>query len=666
MTWGESPTRIETLRTDRGEVSLVDRGQRALHEGDITAAGWLLANVAPPRPALRGRLALLVESAIEEELQRRGAPPPGVGASSDLDASLSDQLYRSRLVGSPGIALSMGSLEGIANLAGALEAEDSAVLRWWLAATEERPVRVLLAFEDRDLAVYDEPIPLARLLEPERESGIRRAPLAAPEVAQSSASMALSAAPETPPHLLPLEPDPSPVLPATMNDAEALMRAMAEIFSDDAKASDDFLAESPEAAAEESAEAVEAAEPYRGWAESAELVETRAEGEPPPVEAYAGDSLPPEACADENEPPPEAYADDAAESAPPPEAYADESPAPADVEDANAEDADAGDDEDDEDDDETIESEEPPTVQAADEVEPPTEIELPRARPTGPPLDPAAANDWQRWVRELETTRGPKPLAVIERTFVSAFVPLSDARSRGIAGESADAIIEAWSSSFAKSYSEAFDALKMRGKRPTMVLDVPEIALRIGRLHGARAVQLILVDGLRFDLGMRVNERLKVLLGRHAALTERLLLWSALPSRTANQLELIGRGAQGLREIGDGADSEVPVARGRAATTLRRVRAGHREVLKLDLVESALSVPGAPVAERFDCLADETAEALANHILKLAPRTLALVFGDHGFTLDPMNGGTSAGKSGGASPEEVLVPAFAWLVGAVH
>lgn len=646
MTWGESPTRIETLRTDRGDVSLVDRGQRTLHESDITAANWLLATVAPPRPALRGRLALLVESAIEEELQRRGAPPPGVGASSDLDASLSDQLYRARLVGSPGIALSMGSLEGIANLAGALEAEDSAVLRWWLAATDERPVRVLLAFEDRDLAVYDEPIPLARLLEPERESGIRRAPLASPEVAQSSASMALSAAPETPPHLLPLEPEPSPVLPATMNDAEALMRAMAEIFSDDAKASDDFVAESPVAP-----QAEEAAEPYRGWAESTELVETRAEGEPPPVQAYAGDSIPPEPCADENEPPPEAYAD---ESEPPPEAYADE-------------DEDGDEDEDESDSEhEHEESEEPPTVHAVDEVEPPTEIELPRARPTGPPLDPAAANDWQRWVRELETTRGPKPLAVIERTFVSAFVPLCDARSRGIAGESADPIIEAWSSSFAKSYSEAFDALKMRGKRPTMVLDVPDIALRIGRLHGARAVQLILVDGLRFDLGMRVNERLKVLLGRHAALTERLLLWSALPSRTSNQLELIGRGAQGLREIGDGADSEVPVARGRAATTLRRVRAGHREVLKLDLVESALSVPGAPVAERFDCLADETAEALANHILKLAPRTLALVFGDHGFTLDPMNGGTSAGKSGGASPEEVLVPAFAWLVGAVH
>ena len=48
------------------------------------------------------------------------------------------------------------------------------------------------------------------------------------------------------------------------------------------------------------------------------------------------------------------------------------------------------------------------------------------------------------------------------------------------------------------------------------------------------------------------------------------------------------------------------------------------------------------------------------------PRTLVMMFGDHGFLLDPVVGGTSAGRSGGASPEEVLVPAFAWLVGNVH
>jgi hypothetical protein len=43
-----------------------------------------------------------------------------------------------------------------------------------------------------------------------------------------------------------------------------------------------------------------------------------------------------------------------------------------------------------------------------------------------------------------------------------------------------------------------------------------------------------------------------------------------------------------------------------------------------------------------------------------------MVFGDHGFLLDSLEGGTTAARSGGASPEEVLVPAFAWLIGNVH
>jgi hypothetical protein len=43
-----------------------------------------------------------------------------------------------------------------------------------------------------------------------------------------------------------------------------------------------------------------------------------------------------------------------------------------------------------------------------------------------------------------------------------------------------------------------------------------------------------------------------------------------------------------------------------------------------------------------------------------------LVFGDHGFRMESSGSGTSAGSSGGASPEEVLVPGFAWLIGDVH
>ena len=127
MTWA-TPTNDQPS-VSRGEVRFVGGGERAELEAMATSSGLLLVPIEPPRPALRGRLALLIESAVEEQLERRGAPPPGVGASSDLDASLSDQLYRARLVGSQGLAISLHTVEGIANLAGAIDAEDSAVLR---------------------------------------------------------------------------------------------------------------------------------------------------------------------------------------------------------------------------------------------------------------------------------------------------------------------------------------------------------------------------------------------------------------------------------------------------------------------------------------------------------------------------------------------------------
>ena len=109
-------------------------------------------------------------------------------------------------------------------------------------------------------------------------------------------------------------------------------------------------------------------------------------------------------------------------------------------------------------------------------------------------------------------------LGAVERMFVSAYVPLRDAYLRGITPPEVGAVLEGWAANFAKSYTDAFDALRVRGKRPTMVLDVPDTAHRIGRLHGARSVQLLLVDGMRYDLGLRVELLLRERLGREAAL----------------------------------------------------------------------------------------------------------------------------------------------------
>ena len=61
-------------------------------------------------------------------------------------------------------------------------------------------------------------------------------------------------------------------------------------------------------------------------------------------------------------------------------------------------------------------------------------------------------------------------------------------------------------------------------------------------------------------------------------------------------------------------------------------------------------------------IAASVADAILKHIETLPPRTLLLVLGDHGFTIDRRGRITH----GGASPEEVLVPCFAYLVGDLH
>ena len=315
----------------------------------------------------------------------------------------------------------------------------------------------------------------------------------------------------------------------------------------------------------------------------------------------------------------------------------------------------------------------PPPVVAKALPPPPADDEEPfEPSPVPPepfvrgPLYASASSDWRTWADELSLARGPKPLSVIERMFVSAYVPLADAVARGIGDASARQVLTTWATSFEQSYREAFAALRVRGKRPSMVLDIPEIALRIGRLHGARRVELIAVDGMRFDLGLRVEQRVRWRMAQEVALTERLLLWSALPSTTAVQMELLGRGPEALKTWTGEVSSEIPVARGQNARTPRRVKVGHRDLLKLDLVEARLMDPGDHEAARLDDLADELAEVLSAQLARLPARTLAIVFGDHGFKLDAMDSGTTSAKSGGASPEEVLVPAFAWLVGGVH
>lgn len=569
-------------------------------------AGLLPVPVPAARACDRGKLALVLEEAVEVALERRGACPPGIGAASDLDASLSDQLYRARLIELRGLCLAVGPLEAIATLSGALDAEDSAVLRFWLEATRTRPLELALDARNRSIAVYGPPVELADLIRGRVAPVAELTPSVSPEIAASAATMELS--------------EPPPLVAVSSVAVAVAVVADAETVSEPSLAGDlaqalvaELTAASPEAP-QSAPETPEVLETPGETAEALIVSEASDTPETPSVELSRD-----EVVHDESQV--AATADRAPES-----------------------------------------TERVVLVEAA---EPAVVEEAPRTE-RRPPLHPDAENEWRNWLAEIERARGPKPLGAVERMFVSAYVPLRDAYLRGITPPEVGAVLEGWAASFAKSYTDAFDALRVRGKRPTMVLDVPDAAHRIGRLHGARSVQLLLVDGMRYDLGLRVEQLLRERLGREVALTERLLLWSALPSDSATQLELIGRGADGLRDLGGPPESEVPVARGRMSTTPRRIKAGHRELLKLDVVEARLSEPGPREAERLDALAGEVTEAVAELCEKLPPRTLLMVFGDHGFLLDPQGSGTGAARQGGARPEQVLVPAFAWLVGGVQ
>src|SRR5882757_10568509 len=156
---------------------------------------------------------------------------------------------------------------------------------------------------------------------------------------------------------------------------------------------------------------------------------------------------------------------------------------------------------------------------------------------------------------------------------MSRYVPLVEAVVRGEADDAAKRTADRWAKNFARSYTEGFGAFKVTGKRPRMVLDAPQLCSQIARLHGAKSTQLVLVDAMRFDLGVRVHDRMRDALTSQATCTERLLLWSALPTTTPVQLDLLARGPEGLASPSPPSEREEPAAiRGRSSSMLRRIK----------------------------------------------------------------------------------------------
>ncbi len=288
----------------------------------------------------------------------------------------------------------------------------------------------------------------------------------------------------------------------------------------------------------------------------------------------------------------------------------------------------------------------------------------PRAKSLG--VDP---NSWRLLARMIDDAQGPKPLSAIEKLFVQAYVPLAEAVRQGERDPRARESLARFSTSFEKSYKEAFAAAKVTNKRPQMVLDIPRVSARIARLHGARSTMLVLVDAMRFDVSLRLEQLLQADLHGRAALAERVLLWSALPAVTMVQLRLLDKGAQALSEPLDTPEmreGELPMGRGRTASTVRRIRVGGREIHKLDVIQADLTASGLPEAQRLDALAQAAAFPLLQLAAKMPAHTLMFVFGDHGFVLPSSDVGTGPAEPAGARPEEVLVAGQAWVLGGVH
>ena len=273
-----------------------------------------------------------------------------------------------------------------------------------------------------------------------------------------------------------------------------------------------------------------------------------------------------------------------------------------------------------------------------------------------------AGDEWRGWVLALTAARGPQPLSAFERLFANEYMPLANAIAAGLDDPRALHAHEEFRRTFARAYTEACPTFAVTGKRPRMVLDAPDVAARIARLHGARSTQILLVDAMRFDLGARVKVELARCLGTRGSLTDETLLWSALPTTSSRQMEALARGVDALREAKVTAEGEPDPLRGRTAEMIRRIKIGSRDVYKLDLVETRLRESSAHVLDMLPDVAESVAEIVARHALTLQPRTLLFVFGDHGFTLDR----DGEPHQGGASPEEVLVPGFAFLIGDVH
>ncbi len=629
-----------------GAVHFVDAALREDVQRDLVSRRYLLAQVPSP---LRSRMRRAIDDTVEAALALRGALPPCVEMDAPIDLVIRDQIFRARALGATGLAVMLPRVES----EGALSIEDGAALSAWLAASRRAPLVVLLDEADRALRLLA-PVPLAEV------AGAMPLPKRSIDVGRDSALDARGDEPASGNRISP----PPPVI--SLPRRGVMKRTGDQPFGMTPEPAAEVIAPVALAPVEAAIDAAwEDAKPApKAESNVYKSVAALMPALPPPVEE--GVTPLPAAIAAP------VIADPVmliAEPAPAIEEPA--APPQTDVPAAEARPV------------RRVSKMMKGGIRRLSEAPPPMAAKVASSMGVSEPvaersrevIAEADGADPARIARmalsrehavALDAARGPKPVTVIEKLFVDRYLPLLAAIAAGEADHGMKSVAETWRASFEHSYKEGFSAIRATGRRPSMVFDAPDIAARLARLNGARAVKLLLVDGLRHDLGDKVAPLLKGALGGKIVCVDRVVLWSAIPTTTPAQLALLGRGADGLRDAAPPSDPEPEIVRGRAVSTIRRERVGAREIMKLDVVESRLRGMGPSLSDRLDAIAAEVADSIARYAESLPPRTLLFIFGDHGFRMTAQGGGTGPASQGGASPEEVLVPGQAWLTGGVH
>jgi hypothetical protein len=632
------------------------------------ASERVLVLLAEPGASQRRALASFVVAGIEAELDRLGAAPRGWVASDALEEIVHDQLYRARLLGCFGIAVSFAAVTALADAQSRLSAEDSETLRRLVALAEREPLQLHLPRPSAELMIAGAPQPLSTWLPPSREPG-RVATIEYDSMREDERPGAGAVAPSARVTLLPplLEAffDPPPLPEESESSRDAVTPAtpvwLPRVGARAARSAKPRVA--AEAVAEPAADAAVLA-PLSANAE-VDLRQAEAEREREPAMAEPSTTDATDA----------AHADVEVEAR---EVHAVEaSIQPADIESDAIARADAGIAA------ATVESAavELAAVEAA-EVErelaaveaaaveaagvelaqtptPATAIpaqtttaETPAPQPVTERTEAERLERCRAWAAQLQGMTGPKAHGAVEKAFMGAYLPLCREISAGGAPEPARTARDRWAEGFAQSYASAFRHLGAR--RPRMVRDVVELGSRWLGQHHARQCQLLLISAMRFDLGQRLNEEIERRLTGKAVCVEQCLLWTALPSNA--EAQQLGEARNAARR---GRVEAPPLA---PSNEIESGYVGSRELFRLRQLPDVLACPGDVEAVRLGQLASGLADTLVPWIQRQPPETLVVIFGDHGFHWDATPAGTSAAQRGGALPEQVLVPASAWLL----